>query len=296
MTSGGGRGPGQAVRHHRPDARHRFADVLGGLRLAVTLLSVVRVKGTVRTDRGVAGWAMALAPLIGLGLGLASALAMYASRNLLDPLYNSFVPALVGLSALALLTRGLHLDGLADYADGLGAGPDRVRALAAMRDSGVGAFGVATLFFVLLTEVVTLAQAVALHHGTVSLVLSAVTGRAAATLACTAGVPAAREGGLGATVAGSVPRRRAALVVLAVLALAVVAGRLDFDGGAFTESARAVVAVLVGLVVGALVLRRGVRRFGGITGDVLGAVVELTSLAVLIAMSTRAPSALLPWR
>jgi len=268
------------------------SDAVAGLWLAVTLLTVVRLRGTVRTDRAVAGWAMTWAPLVGIGLGLACDALMFLTRVTLDPSEASLIPAIVGLGALAVLTRGLHLDGLADAADGLGAGPDRDRALAAMHDSSVGAFGVVTVVFVLLTQVTTLAQAISLHHGTVSLLLAAVTGRTAAMLACVQGLPAARSSGLGASVAGTVPRVRAALAVLAVLGVAVVAGKLDYDGGRLLESLRAVVAVLVGLAAAWLVRERAVRRFGGITGDVLGAMVEVAALAVLVVMSTRVPHVL----
>lgn len=273
----------------------RGSDALAGLALAVTLLSVVPLRGVRRTDRAAAGWAMTFAPLVGLGIGLTCDASMFLCRVLLDPVTGSLIPAVVGLGTLALLTRGLHLDGLADVADGLGAGPDRERSLAAMRDSSVGAFGVAAVVFVLLGQVTTLAQAVMLHHGTVSLLLAVVTGRTAAMLACVEGLRGARSSGLGATVAGTVPRARAAIALVSVLAVAVVAGRIDYDGGRLLESVRAVAAVLVGLGAALLLRRRAARRFGGITGDVLGAMIEVAALAVLVVMSTRVPHVLVKY-
>ena len=284
--------PAAAAARRGPPRAHQDSDTLAGFRLAVTLLTVVRLRGTVRTDRAVAGWAMTWAPLVGIGLGLTCDALMFLTRITLDPREGSLIPAIVGLGTLAVLTRGLHLDGLADVADGLGAGPDRARALAAMRDSSVGAFGVVTVVFVLLTQITTLSQTISLHHGTVSLLLAVVTGRAAAMLGCVDGLPAARTTGLGASVVGTVPRVRAALTVLGVLVVAVVAGKLDYDGGRLLESARAVVAVLVGLAAALLVRERAVRRFGGITGDVLGAMVEVAALAVLVVMATRVPHVL----
>lgn len=268
---------------------------MAGLHLAVTLLSIVRLRGEVRTDRSSAGWAMTFAPLVGLGLGLACGLLMFLCRVLLDPVEGSLIPAVVGLGALAVLTRGLHLGGLANTADWLGTGQDRGRALAATGGGSVGAIGLVTVVFVLLAQVSTLAQAVLLHHGTVSLLLAVVTGRAAAMLACTDGLPGERTSGPGATTAGTVPRIRAAAVVLAVVVGAVIAGKVDYDGGRLLESIRAVAAVLVGLGAAMLLRQLAVRRFGGVTGDVLGAMVEVAALAVLVVMSTRVPHALVEY-
>ena len=87
-----------------------------GLRLSFTTLSVLPVRPTERLDRATAGRAMELAPLTGLVLGLLSAGLVYASRVVGAP---SLVAAVLGVGAMALLTRGLHLDGLADLVDGL---------------------------------------------------------------------------------------------------------------------------------------------------------------------------------
>ena len=109
-----------------------------------------------------------------------------------------------------------------------------------------------------------------------------VTGRLAATWCCTRAVPPARADGLGALVAGSVPdARRARGHVAGVLAGAAVLGLLD-DDGALRIGLALVAALLVGLAVAAVVLLRSARRFGGVTGDVMGAVVEIATAAVLV--------------
>ena len=91
----------------------------GGLRLAVTLLTVVPVPG--RRDpaaptRQSAGAAMSWAPLVGLALGGVAAAVLWAGARWAGPLLG----AVLAIAALAALTGGLHLDGLADLADGLG--------------------------------------------------------------------------------------------------------------------------------------------------------------------------------
>ena len=115
------------------------------------------------------------------------------------------------MAALALLTRGLHLDGLADLADGLGSGQPAPTALDIMRRSDIGPFGTVTLVLVLLAQVAALAHAEAEGdgRGPAALIVAVVTGRLALTWACRRGVAAARQEGLGALVAGTVrPRSR----------------------------------------------------------------------------------------
>ncbi|SES86153.1 adenosylcobinamide-GDP ribazoletransferase [Nonomuraea wenchangensis] len=314
--------------------------LLDGLRFATGTLSVFPVR-VERVDRQVAGQAMTMAPVIGLVLGAVAGLP------LLLPVHPLLGAALaVGL--LALLTRGLHLDGLADLADGLGSGKPADQALGIMKKSDIGPFGVMTLLLVLLVQVAALAGTVT---GYAALVTACVTGRLALTWACRPGVPAARPDGLGAAVAGSVRPSApwlvtlAALLAFAGLGLSIHAG--TWDGGPRTwasavtgwltgaderapepgesygglanfldsmkesdpgwergwMSAGEVVvadgtvgcglglpafltlplALLIGLLAALALLRRARRRLGGITGDVLGALVETATAATLVA-------------
>jgi adenosylcobinamide-GDP ribazoletransferase len=257
------------------------------------LLTVLPVGAPDHLDRRTVGRAMALAPLVGLVLALAADVVVVLLRvftKVPGERPQALLPAAVGIALLALFTRGLHLDGLADLADGLGTRRDR--ALEVMRDPALGAFGAVTLLFVVLIQVGALSTTIVAHRGTLSLVVSAMTGRLAATLACTPGVPAARPDGLGALVAGSVRPARAGLSFLGVVTVAALAGRFDVDGGDASRAVRAVVAVCVGTAT-ALALRRWlVRRLGGITGDVLGGMIELTSTVTLVMMAMTIPDGL----
>lgn len=259
------------------------------LRLAFTLLTVAPVRGPAAVDRRLAGRAMLCAPLVGVVLGLLAAGVVFTLRVLVGDGAGPLLPAVGGVATLALLTRGLHLDGLADLADGLGASRDPERSLAVMKRPEVGAFGLSATVLVLLGQVAALSTAVAGHRGTVSVVLAATAGRLAAALACAAGTPAARPGGLGALVAGTLTRGRAAALTVAVAAFAAAAGGLDIHGGNLGESVHALVALAAGLAAGWLLRRYAVRRLGGITGDVLGAVVELITLVVIVAMVSHVP-------
>jgi adenosylcobinamide-GDP ribazoletransferase len=246
----------------------------GGLRLAVTLLTAVPLPG--RPDpaaptRRQAGAAMAWAPLVGLAAGGVAAAVLWAGGRWAGPLLG----AVLAIAALAALTGALHLDGLADLADGLGSRRPAARALDIMRQSDIGPFGVAALVFTLLIQVTALARAESLGRGAVAVTAAAVTARLAMTAACRPGVPAARPAGLGALVAGSV---RPAL--LAGLAGAVV-------GGAAALGVIFAVAVVAGLAAGLAVTAIAVRRLGGITGDVLGAVAEVSAAVCLLVTALR---------
>src|SRR5258707_10896875 len=177
-----------------------------GLRLAVTLLTAIPLNNTRGSEpapsRRAAAAAMAWAPVIGLLLGAAAAavLELAARWGRTGPL----VAAVLAVAALALLTRGLHLDGLADLADGLGSRQPADQALAIMKRSDIGPFGVVTLVLALAVQVAALTQAQALGRGVPALITAVLAGRLALTWACRRGGPAARGTGLGALVAGTV--------------------------------------------------------------------------------------------
>ena len=180
---------------------------------------------------------------------------------------------------LALLTGGLHLDGLADTADGLGSRRPAAEALAIMRRSDVGPLGVAALVLVILVQVTALAAVPRGWPAVAALVLAAVTGRVAAVLAT--GLPAARPGGLGALVAGRTGRPGRAATGLILLAAVVPAG---FALGGVPAALRGLAAALAGLLVGGLLARAARRRLGGLTGDVFGAIIEVSTATVLVAL------------
>lgn len=243
-----------------------------GVRFAVGTLSVFPVRVD-RVDREVAGQAMVLAPLVGLALGAVSCLPLALPGS-------ELLGAALALGLLALLTRGLHLDGLADLADGLGSGRPAAQALDVMKKSDIGPFGVITLVLTLIVQCAALAEA-----GPVALVAACVTGRLALTWACTRGVRSARPGGLGDMVAGTVRRGTALAATLVVLVAAVLVGVGTGAGPGVAGPAGGFVlplAVLAGLGAAMGLLAHAVRRLGGVTGDVLGALVETAATAVLV--------------
>lgn len=248
-----------------------------GLRLAVTTLTVLPVRGPAAVDRRTGGRAMALAPLVGLLLGGVAA----AVGKALHATGVDLLAAVLVVVVLALLTRGLHLDGLVDTVDGLASYRPREEALAVMRSPQAGPLGVGALVLVLLTQVAALYESEVEGRGTVGVLVAVVTARCAVTLACTAATPPARSSGLGALVAGTVPRAQAATALLLVLIGAGLATWVDEDLAWWLGP----LAAAAGVVVAGVVRRHAVRRLGGVTGDVLGALVEVTTAVVLVVLA-----------
>jgi adenosylcobinamide-GDP ribazoletransferase len=249
--------------------------VIDGLRLALTTFTVIPVRSGV-VDRRIAGLAMGIAPLVGALLGGVLAVVAAGLGTVAAP------PLFAGVAVVAagvLLTRALHLDGLADVLDALGSYAARERALAVMKQPEVGAFGVVGIVLAVLAQIAAIAGIASREPYAVlaALVVATATGRLAVTVGCLRGVPAARPDGLGALVAATVPWPVPAAWTL-VLSTTAVAATPD-------RPWQGPVAVLAGLGAAALLTWHAVRRFGGITGDVLGAALEVavtTCLAVLV--------------
>ncbi|HYN57451.1 MAG TPA: adenosylcobinamide-GDP ribazoletransferase [Motilibacterales bacterium] len=248
------------------------------VRFALGTFTRVPVPPPSEVTATVAGRGLALAPVVGAAIGLASgALLLVTGVDLIARLLS----ATLVVALAAWLTRGLHWDGLADVADGLGSAATPERAREIMRRSDIGPFGVLALVFTIALQVLSIAQLPAGAPALAAWVLAVTLGRLAVAVACGPWVQPARADGLGATVIGSVTPAR--LVIAGVLtaglsAAAAIAGQLPWSA-ALLWGPLAAIGVALGL--GWLAQR----RFGGSTGDVLGATVELATLAVLLVLA-----------
>ena len=204
-------------------------------------------------------------PLVGCLLGLILA----GGDRLLTLILPPAVVAALLLAGWVLLTGGLHLDGLADSADGLGGGWSRDESLAIMREPGVGAYGVAAVVLLLLLKATTLAAL----DGPLrwrALLLAPTLGRLAPVLLARLAPPARAEGqGQAFTLtvsAGGLGGATGFAIVLTLLLL--------WPWG----------AALLGwtFAFGWLASRYLTRRLGGVSGDLLGGAVEITEGLVLL--------------
>jgi adenosylcobinamide-GDP ribazoletransferase len=246
-------------------------------RVALSLFTIIPAGTDAEFGPGDAARAVRWMPAVGLLLGLAGAGVVFGvdAGGTSGP--RRLLGAALAVALLALLTGGLHLDGLADTADGLGSRRPAQQALDIMRRSDVGPMGVAVLVLVLLIQVAALAAVPRVSLAAAALALAAVTGRVAVVVAT--GSPAARPGGFGALVAGQTTTRDRALSVVLLGCAVTVAG---LAAGGWALATCGLIATLAGLLAGELLRLVARRRLGGMTGDVFGAILEVSTATVLV--------------
>ncbi len=220
-------------------------------------------------------------PLVGVGLGA----LLFGGQLVLTPFVSPLVAATLLVALWAGLTGGLHLDGLADCADGLLPAVVPERRLEIMRDPHVGAFGAIGLILFLLLKVHALdallqatdaaeprASVAALWSHPVVPIPALVTAPAFArwVILLVARQPAAGSAGWGAEFARGLELR--VLGVAAIVPLVIVA-----VGGPQTLA-----AVLLAHLVAIVIMLVARSRLGGVTGDVLGLTVEVVELTVIL--------------
>ncbi|HUN59010.1 MAG TPA: adenosylcobinamide-GDP ribazoletransferase [Candidatus Binataceae bacterium] len=239
------------------------------IRLAASFLTILPIgPGALASpeDQAAAfGWF----PLVGFALGL----VLCAEDRILAGLFAPLLRSSLIVMTLAIVTGALHLDGLADTADALGARADHERALAILRDSHIGTFGSVALIFVIGLKIAALANA---HGWQRYAAIYAAPGLARwAMTGIGYGLEYLREQGAGIPLLkrGAARSLRVATII-AVIAMVPLLGRC------------AVRAALTAVVI-TLGLRGFYRRWlGGITGDLIGAAGEMVETAVLIALAS----------
>ena len=222
-------------------------------------------------------------PFVGLAVGTIGSLILYGCAGIeaVDTI-PSLVSGVLWACWMAFATRGFHLDGLGDTADGFGGGWTRERRLEIMKDSRTGSFGVIAICLCLLLKGVCAAGAI--HEGRLSMLLwSAVVARMCVVLMCSC-CSYAKESGLSYDVVkgAGVPHAAVALlqsaaygVVLYFLSQSITGWGTGVVALAVTTASALVCTLVLGLV--------SKRRIGGITGDVLGACCEISETAALLA-------------
>jgi adenosylcobinamide-GDP ribazoletransferase len=209
---------------------------------------------------------MAFFPLVGLVIGLLLTTGYY--------LFSLFLPKSITLwlilGLLALLTRGLHLDGFADTLDGLASGGSKERILEVMRDSRIGAFGVISLIFLIGGKYLALHQ---ISNASVpySLIVMAVMGRQSMVLVCCRSSYARPNGGLAKPFTENLGYRETVWSSVTAFGIALLV--MGVKG----------ILLFFGISLFSLAYRFFfIKKLGGVTGDVLGGANEFAELLCLI--------------
>ncbi|TNM66671.1 adenosylcobinamide-GDP ribazoletransferase [Aliirhizobium smilacinae] len=214
-------------------------------------------------------------PLAGVLIGLIPALLLYTLSQTGDALVTS----LIALSLMVLMTGALHEDGLADAADGLGGGRDKEHALAIMKDSRIGSYGVVAMILSFLLRAASLAALARFDSSlaAVSMLAAACVSRSVMIWHWSA-LPPARTNGVAASI-GAPERtaRNVALLTGGVMGLIFVASHLGVMVAIFV--------VLVAAAAGQLFTGFVRRKLGGHTGDTIGATQQISEIVLLATLA-----------
>ncbi|MBW3084761.1 Adenosylcobinamide-GDP ribazoletransferase [Austwickia sp. TVS 96-490-7B] len=245
-----------------------------GFALAAGTLTILPTPAPTAVNTRVAGLAMIVGPLVMAPVALVACLIGHLVAAAGAP---PLAAGLVTIGMLLIGTRAIHADGLADTVDGLGASWDRERALDVMRRGDVGPMGAVALVVVTMLQAVCMGAILENPHGWVWAAVLVAASRSALATGTRRGVPAARPEGLGEAVAGAVSWLRWGVTWLVTAAVVVASGwavgQSPVIAGVAVLSAAVAVEVFLAFVV---------RRLGGITGDVLGALVETAATVSLL--------------
>jgi len=238
-----------------------------GLVTALRTLTALPVPGTEScTLAGALPWF----PVVGLLLGV----LLYGVAAGLSFMTSGSWPGGVAVGVLiagVVLSRGLHLDGLADWADGFWGARDREKTLAIMKDPCVGSFGAVAIVCVLLSRWVCISGLIGLG-GADWIPAAMIISRSMQVLLAVSQPYARAEGGTAAPFVNGATQRTHNMTLLGAVALLLVAGRLDWTWLAAFAFAWAATWWFG---------RWCRRRVGGVTGDLLGACSELTETMAL---------------
>ncbi|MGD0436631.1 MAG: adenosylcobinamide-GDP ribazoletransferase [Bryobacteraceae bacterium] len=239
---------------------------------AVSFLTRIPVGITFDADdvAGSARWF----PIVGALIGGFSVAGLLVFKRIFPPIITGALIVAIG----ALITGALHLDGLADTADGLGAGRTPEDALRIMRDHAVGSYGAVALILAVVLKVAAIAAMVGRPDAWRYLILAPALGRWSSVLLSTT-LPYARrleETPSKGAVAGMMRERE--LVISTVLAILIAAGTTGWRAITFCSLVVATTALWGWFCA---------RRIHGVTGDTLGAAVEISEIAALLLAVTQ---------
>lgn len=241
--------------------------ILGGALIALEFLTPLRLRRVQTYEDRTFAEALGWYPFIGLLIGLCLCALDRGLSELLPP-----VPTAVLLVAfLALASGGLHLDGIADTADGMAVQGDRARRLGVMSEGNTGPAGVMALLFILMAEWAAIVSLDGTIRGP-ALIIAPALGRWAVVPVGLIFKPA-RPRGLGHAM------QTAMLPIAAPLATVIGAGAAIVLFGV-----AGIILIIAATVAALLIAALAARMLDGVTGDVFGAAIEVAQVVVWLSL------------
>ena len=236
---------------------------------AISFLSIIPLRPKFALTPKQISDSRAYYPIIGLLIGCLLVLIGQACSYA----FTTSITAAILTIFLAVITRGLHLDGLMDISDGLFGGYSTQRRLEIMKDSHVGAFAVLSAVLILILKYSAILSILNMPFpgNEYALILAPTISRWSMVLQLTMFPYARREGGLGSPFQDNSARLTSSLAALTACVSVIILGGA---GGMGLLVLLSIFAYGVGLVIS--------RMLGGLTGDVYGATNELTEAAGLV--------------
>lgn len=196
-------------------------------------------------------------PVVGAVIGI----ILYIMAHILTWLFPAYLAAALSVALLVKITGALHIDGLADTADGFFSGREKSRILEIMKDSCIGTMGATAVILVLVINIISLVGSG--EYFARALLLAPICARAGMIFVYVL-IPCARPGGIGQNMVEQAPIEKCIMLATGAVLLCAVLG-----------GAKLVIAALASFAAIALLGYFATKKIGGYTGDVLGACIEL---------------------
>lgn len=238
--------------------------MINGLILSFQLFSGIPIKKEVDFSKENLRFALYFLPLVGLTIGLITGGLMYLFSSI-----SPLVVSAIGLTAYFFLSGGLHLDGLSDMADGFMANVDRERTLEIMKDSLIGSFGTIVLILYFFFKF-SLYTAIIDNQVIISLGITSMLSRTSVLLSIKNG-SLARPDGFGSKMKEALEEANALYLIVAIIYI------ISILVSSFSLS-----AIIAGLLVNLLMVGLSNRKLGGLTGDIYGAIIEVSEIGILL--------------
>jgi cobalamin 5'-phosphate synthase/cobalamin synthase len=242
--------------------------VIAQFAAAIAFLTRLPVGRGLAFDAKDVGRAARWFPLVGALLGAVYVAALW----LLGPIFPPLVVAVIIVAIEAIITGGLHFDGVADTADGFGGGRTAEDVLRIMKDHAIGAYGAIALILVIVLKIATIAALIDARRAGYALLLAPILARWSAVL-LSATEKYARSDGSPTSFVG-----RTELIVATVIAI---------SAAVTLDPWRGIAGFALVAAGSAWWGRRCRRRIGGVTGDALGAAIEVAECIVLLTYAAR---------